>query len=185
MKHIILIAASNALVCLVGCASPSPLAVSQAGGPAPTKHGQATGNSSLQVYSARVRIPVDLNEDEFLSNNDFGRNDFLYETAHTDYTVYSQDGKVLKEVRNAWGPKDPEPAVVPLAPGTYKIKAKARGFGLVTIPVVIEPGKLTTVNLQRDRQPVANSAAKADLVWLGNSRIVGWKAKETTPAESR
>jgi hypothetical protein len=185
MKHVILLAASNALVCLVGCASPSPMVISEPVGPGPAVHGQAIGGTSLQVYSARVRAVVDLNREEFMANNDFGKNDFLYRPAHTDYTICTQDGKVLEEVRNARGPNDPEPPIVHLAPGTYKIKARARDYGLVTVPVVIEPGKLTSVNLQRYRKPVPDSAPKTDLVLLGNSRVVGWKATATTPAESQ
>jgi hypothetical protein len=185
MKYTILIAASNALLCLVGCASPSQLAISDPVGPAPTEHGQAIGNSSLQVYSARVRAVVDPNKEEFLQNNDFGKNDFKYEPAHTDYTICSQDGKVLQKVRNARGPDDAEPAVVPLAPGHYKIEAKARDYGMVVVPVVVESGKLTTVNLQRNRQPVPEPVAKTDMVLLGHSRIIGWRAKEASPADTQ
>ena len=72
-------------------------------------------------------------------NNDFGRNEFLYEPAHTDYTIYTQDGKFLERVCNSKGLDDPQPALVPLPPGAYRVKAKARDFGMVTIPVVIEP----------------------------------------------
>jgi hypothetical protein len=184
MKYTTLIVASNVLVCLVGCASPSPIAISEPVGPAPTVHGHATGSSSLQVYTARVRAPVDLNREVFMENNDFGRNDFLYEPAHTDYSICSKDGKVLQQVCNARGPNDPEPAVVPLAPGAYEIKAKARDYGLVTIPVVIEPGKLTSVNLQRNRKVIAGPVPKTELVLLGKNRIVGWRAKEATPSDS-
>ena len=185
MKCKILMVASNALVCLVGCASPSQLAISRPVGPAPIGQGQGTGKSSLQVYSARVRAPVDVYKEEFFWNNDFGKNDFLYEPAHSDYTIYSQDGKIVQRVCNAQGPNDAEPAVVSLAPGTYKIEAKARDFGRVTIPVVIEPGKLTSVNLQRYRQPVSEPVAKTELVGLGNSRVLGWRAKGPTPADSQ
>ena len=38
---------------------------------------------------------------EWLWNNDFGKNEFLSEPAHTDYTIYAQNGEVFKHVRNA------------------------------------------------------------------------------------
>jgi hypothetical protein len=185
MKYAVIIAAGSALACLAGCASPSQVAISERVGPAPTASRPAALGSALQVYSARMRLPVDLNREEFVSNNDFGKNDFPYEPGHTDYTICSQDGKALQEVRNARDPSDPEPAMVPLAPGTYRIEALARGFGTVSVPVVIEPGKLTSVNLQSCRKPISDSVPRMDMVLLGNSRVVGWKATAITPAENQ
>jgi hypothetical protein len=69
MRHIFLVAAGDVLICLVGCVSPRQTAISEAVGPAPTKHSPLPGESALQVYSARVKAPVDLNEDEFMQNN--------------------------------------------------------------------------------------------------------------------
>src|ERR1035441_9949049 len=79
----------------------------------------------------------------------------------------------------ARGPDDPEPAVVPLPSGHYEVKAKSRDYGVVTIPVVVEAGKLTLVNLQRGANPVVDSVAKANAVLLGGYRIVGWQAKSS------
>jgi hypothetical protein len=180
MRHIFLIAAGDALICLVGCVSPRQTAISEAVGPAPTDDDTLRGESALQVYSAREKVPVDLNEDEFMQNNDFGRGDFFDKGAHTDYSIFSQNGRLLEQVHNARGPNDPQPSVVPLAPGKYKIKVEVRDYGLVTIPVVIKPGKVTEVNLQRGRQPVEASAPGNELVVLGDSRVVGWKATATT-----
>jgi hypothetical protein len=176
MKYVSSIAVSTAVVCLVGCASSAPLPVSGSVGPAPTQRAKESGSSSLQVYSARVRAPVDLNKEEFLWNNDFGKNDFLYEPAHSDYTIYTQDGKVFEHVKNARNYEDPQPAKVSLPPGTYRIEARARNFGWVTIPVVVEPHKLTVVNLQRGANPVVASVDRNDAVLLGGERIVGWRA---------
>ncbi len=66
MRYVSSIIVSTAMVCLVGCASSAPLTVSGPVGPAPTKGVKAPGSSSLQVYSARVRAPLDLNREEFL-----------------------------------------------------------------------------------------------------------------------
>jgi hypothetical protein len=72
-----------------------------------------------------------------------------------------------------------------LAPGNYEVKATARGFGVVTIPVVIEAGKLTRVNLQRGENPVVESVARTNAVLLGGYRIVGWRANSSTWPDSQ
>lgn len=185
MRYASLIVMSTAAVCLVGCASAAPVAVVGPVGPARTACAKASGRSSLQVYSARVRAPVDVNKEEFLWNNDFGKNDFLYELAHSDYTICTWDGKVLQHVRNARNLDDPEPAVVPLPPGQYEVKAKASDDGVVTIPVVVEAGELTMVNLQRGENPVVDSVAKANAVLLGGYRIVGWQATSSAWPDSQ
>ncbi len=175
MKCASLIVVSSTVVCLVGCASPAHLTVADPVGPAPTAGVVKSGDSQLRVYTARERAPVDINKEEFLWNNDFGRNDFLYEPAHTDYTIYTMDGKAVEHVKNARNYEDPQPAVVSLSPGEYKIVARARDYGWVTIPVVIEPHKLTVVNLQRSPNPAVESVDRADAVLLGGDRIVGWR----------
>jgi hypothetical protein len=185
MKCISSIVVGTAVVCLIGCASSAPFTVSGPVGPAPAERAKGLGGSALQVYSARVRAPVDLNKEEFLWNNDFGKNDFLYEPAHSDYTVCTRDGKVLQRVHNARNPNDPEPAMVPLPPGNYEVKANARGFGVVTVPVVIETGKLTMVNLQRGENPVVESVARTNAVLLGGYRVVGWRAKSSAWPDSQ
>ena len=53
------------------------------------------------IYSARTPADVDVNMAEWRYNNDFGKNEFLYEPAHTDYTIYARNGEVFKHVRNA------------------------------------------------------------------------------------
>lgn len=176
MKCASLIVASSTMMCLVGCASPAHLTVSEPVGPAPTAGVIRSGGSQLQVYSAREKAPIDLNKETFLYNNDFGRNDFLYEAAHTDYTIYTDNGKVVEHVKNARNYEDPQPAVVSLPPGNYRIEARARDYGWVTIPVVIEEHKLTVVNLQRSPNPAVESIDRADAVLLGGNRIVGWRA---------
>jgi hypothetical protein len=176
MKYVSSIVVRTAVVFLIGCASAEPVAVSGPVGPAPTGRAQASGRSLLRVYSARVRAPVDVNKEEFLWNNDFGRNDFLYEPAHTDYTIYYQNGKIFKHVRNAQGAGDPQPALMSVPPGRYEVVAYARGFGLVTIPVVVEKGKRTIVNLQRTPHEVVAAVPKSEAVCLAGERIVGWRA---------
>ncbi len=176
MKYLSASVLGTAMIFLAGCATSSTLTVTNPVGPAPTEHANTAGACSLEVYSARVRAPIDPNKEEFLWNNDFGRNDFLYEPAHTDYTIYTQDGKVFQHVKNARNYEDSQPAVVNLPPGTYRIHTRARDFGWVNVPVVIEPGKLTVVDVQREPNPVEESVDRGDAVVLGGERIIGWRA---------
>jgi hypothetical protein len=119
-------------------------------------------------------------KNEFLWNNQFGDAGFEYGLAHTDYTIYAPDGKVFKKVQNAQNPNDPQPAIVSLPPGRYQVEAVAQDYGTVEIPVVIEPGKLTVVNLQRTPNPVVESVNRNDAVLLGGDRIVGWRSAVAT-----
>ena len=78
MRYVCLMAVSVAVLCLVGCASPAKLTVSEPVGPAPTERAGTPDGSGLQASSGKVRAPVDVNMEEFLWNNDFGRNEFLH-----------------------------------------------------------------------------------------------------------
>ena len=182
MKYTSLIAISGALVLVSGCASAPQVAVLEPVGPAPMGHPKSSAEGSLVVYSARERAPMDINREEWLWNSDFGRNDFLYELAHTDYTICMQDGKVLEHVRNARNVDDPEPVRVTLLPGSYRIEAEAEEDGggtvNVTIPVVIQPGRTTTAHLAGEWKPVQHFT-DADVVRLPDGQIAGWR---TAPA---
>jgi hypothetical protein len=90
-----LLALTATSLCLAGWAAQPKGVTLPPVGPNP---GTSTANlteGSLQVYSARHRAQVDANREEFFWNNDFGKNDFLYEPAHTDYTIYGGDGEVF------------------------------------------------------------------------------------------
>ncbi len=175
------IAAAGALLWLVGCASAPKVAVLEPVGPAPMGHSDATTMGSVQIYSAREGVPVDLNVQEFLWNNDFGRNDFLYEPAHTDYTIFTRDGKLFKRVSNARGRNDWKPTLVTLAAGSYKIEAAAEennGVSLAAdVPVVIKPGQTTVVHLDRDWKPTTKVADEHAFVQADDGRFVGWRAQ--------
>jgi hypothetical protein len=72
---------------------------------------------------------------------------------------------------------DESPMVVVLPQGNYKVLARADGYGRITVPVVINGGKLTEVNLEtwnRKKTPVSNEAA---VVQLPNGYVVGWRAE--------
>lgn len=67
-----------------------------------------------------------------------------------------------------------------MPPGRYLIRAQAREYGLVDVPVVVAAGRLTTVRLHRNWQPALKHSREQDYVWLGY-RLVGWRAPAPTP----
>lgn len=68
MKHANAILISGLVLWTAACAS------APKGAPAESSDSSATGQAE-----ARKRAPTDVNKEEFLWNNDFGSNDFLYE----------------------------------------------------------------------------------------------------------
>ena len=175
---------TSTLIWAVGCASTSHLTRLAPVGPALTEVPQKQDAAILEVYSARVRAPVDLNREEFLWNNDFGKNDFLYEPSHTSYTIYTADGAIFRKIRNAKDMNDANPTLVDLPQGEYRIQAEAEDYGgcafTVAIPVIVEPGLTTVVHLDGSWQPPRGVDAKS-VVKLPNGKYVGWCA--ATPGE--
>ncbi len=68
MKHANAILLSGIVLWITGCAS------APQGAPVESSDSSATGHTE-----ARKRAPTDVNKEEFLWNNDFGSNDFLYD----------------------------------------------------------------------------------------------------------
>lgn len=180
MRYLRTLAGACAIFGLAGCASTPDVAVLTPVSPAPAEGVKARRDGFLQVYSARKRAFTDLNTEEFLWNNDFGKNDFLYHPAHTDYDILSEDGKLVQHVTNARDINDPHPALVPLPPGTYKLHAKAEDYGTArftaVVPVVIHGGTTTAAHLDEEPWKPTGPYDKSDLVRLPDGRIVGWQA---------
>jgi hypothetical protein len=146
------VALAGAVVWLAGCASVPRVVVVEPVGPAPTGTAQGQGDGSLVIYSARTPAVVDVNVAEWRYNSDFGKNSFLYEPAHTDYTIYAQNGEVFQHVRNARSMNDETPTVVALPVGAYKVEAKAVNCDSIPVKVlmtvVIKPGQTTMAHLE-------------------------------------
>ncbi len=184
------LALATAAVWLVGWTSGPKTVTLPAVGPAPAESTQAAKDGSLEVYSARKRAETDVNRDTFFWNIDYGKNDFLYDAAHTDYTIYGSDGAVFKRVSNARDPNDATPARVKLLPGSYRVEAWAEDYAgvrmKVSVPVVIEAGHTTALHLGGDWKP-SGQHKPTELVSLPNGRSVGWRASVTAyvshPAE--
>jgi hypothetical protein len=66
---------------------------------------------------------------------------------HTDYTLMDDSGRELRRVPNSTGLFGGNPVVVPLPTGSYKVRAQNADGRWVIVPVVIESGQRTVVDL--------------------------------------
>jgi hypothetical protein len=178
MKYAYSLAMAGAAIWLAGCSSLPKVAITDPIGPAPTLGAASSGDGSLVVYSARVPAAIDLNQDEWVSNNDFGMSNLTYGPAHTRYTIYAKNGALVQTVFNSRDATDASPAIVTLAPGAYHIEAQAidcKGARIeVELPVVIRAGEMTVAHLEGGWHPqgrVDNEVAK-----LPCGRPIGWLA---------
>ena len=154
---------------MTSCASSRGPLVLGPVGPETSKHTETTSTGYLKVYSAT--------ED----HNDGGMHYF----PHTSYSIYSEDGKIVKKVANAISIHDEDPALAEMPAGPYTVLAESEYYGMVKVKVVIEPGKLTTVNLEYNNPSQRDhSKSNNDLVRLPNGSIVGWQAEGSTQANA-
>lgn len=96
---------------------------------------------------------------------------------HSGYHIYTASGVRWKYVPNRIDVTDESPMVVVIPVGNYKVVARADGYGRITVPIVINGGMLTEVNLEtwnRRKTSVSNEAA---VVQLPNGYAVGWRAE--------
>ncbi len=103
---------------------------------------------------------------------------------YSGYKIYSPDGKLLRVVQNDRGRVVPSPELVQLPPGTYRVVARARGFGHVTVPIIIKGDEMTVIHLEGDDLwPNKGVFTRANAVFLPDGQVVGWKgAAQRTPA---
>ena len=100
-----------------------------------------------------------------------------YRREYTDYRILSSDGKLLQWVRNDGGALEAAPKPVALPTGTYRVVARANGYGEVTVPVVIRPNQVTTVHLEGSPSwPDRKQLAASNPVCLPDGEIAGWRA---------
>jgi len=144
---------------LLGCSS-TPVAVAPIG-PNPVIPGKRAGNGQLEVFSA-------------LRGHSEGNNPCWYQ--HTAYYIRDHQGRPVKRVDNRVGRYAQAPRVINLPPGEYLVKAQAKDYLWVDVPVVIEPGKLTEVHLDDAWRPA--DARNTELVSLPAGNPVGWWTDE-------
>lgn len=101
----------------------------------------------------------------------------------TPYSVYDSEGRRAKSVVNRVGMTDQRPMTVPLPAGRYRVYARAEGYGLVEVPVVIVGTRLTEVHLQRSGLKDASGIPESERVVLPDGRIVGRRGEAAMPSK--
>jgi len=76
---------------------------------------------------------------------------------HTGYAIYDRHGAFYETVRNHLGAWDENPDTVSLPCGQYTVKAESEFAGDVEVPVIIECGRTTVVDLRHRDHRVAGS----------------------------
>lgn len=95
---------------------------------------------------------------------------------HTDYRIYDHRGKLVKYVGNTTGHFGRAPRVISLPPGDYTVKARAKDYLSVVVPVIIESGQTTSVHLD-DRWSYPTNSSRNEFVFEPNGAPVGWSAQ--------
>jgi len=163
MKLLVTTSLLAAAALLSGCASQGPALVLDPVGPAPAPPGAPGSSGTLMVFSA------------FRQGADF--NGPPYRRPYTDYKILSPTGKLLQWVRNDSGALMAAPKHVELPVGTYRVVARANGYGEVTVPVVVRPNQVTTVHLEGSPSwPNHEQLAASNPVRLPDGEIAGWRA---------
>ncbi|HEV2454200.1 MAG TPA: hypothetical protein VGY98_08065 [Verrucomicrobiae bacterium] len=148
---------------MAGCAGMKSGLVLDTAGPAPATAGKSNSDEgTLVVYSA-YQINADF------SSRDPNRRE------HSDYKILDQDKNTVKWVHNATDDMFQSAVSVKLSAGKYFIVARSNGFGIVTVPVVIAPGRNTALHLDAEKW-LDESAYSNRAVLLPDGEIVGWKS---------
>jgi hypothetical protein len=155
---------------LTCCATPAILALET-----PTTRSEAScppsSKGSLVVYSATY--PQTLEQSEY--------------PAHTNYTVATVSDQVIEQVANNTGSFGASPAAVQLPCGNYHVRAQYGRGRFVIVPVAIQAGKTTVLDLDGDPVPaggsltdrsVARRAVRGPMgqpIRLPGGEIAGWR----------
>src|SRR5580700_7569358 len=67
--------------------------------------------------------------------------------AHSSYAIYTLDGKLFRNIENHISRSDEIPEVVALPVGSYTVDARSEKDGYVRVPVVINAGRPTILDL--------------------------------------
>jgi hypothetical protein len=164
-KSLSLLLAAGLASGLAGCVS-NPTALASVG---PEAHGRIGPGPKgyLEVFTATRTVDVDFHS---------------YFSPHMGYDINDLTGQCVKFVPNHTSDLDEAPDRVALSPGTYKVVAESAWCGLVSVPVVVQPGKTTVVHLDGNAwRPAA--AAGGRLVYLPNGEAVGWSSQQATMTE--
>jgi hypothetical protein len=120
-----------------GCSTPSSSVMLEPVGPQLALSTSSVAPGELKAYTAT---------DEYSDG-------WLIYHPHSRYAIFNNDGTLYKWVSNHVGMNNDHPELVDLPPGRYLVWANSETQGLVKVPVIIQSGKTTVVNLER--KPVA------------------------------
>jgi hypothetical protein len=152
------------LIVLIGCSS-TPVALAPVG-PNPAGIESTSSQGKLQVFSSL---------DEESDDQSQGSPDPTWHQ-HTDYSIYDSKGKRMERADNTTGHYARTPRLVELPAGRYVVKARAKDYFWVEVPVTIQPGRTTKVHLDGNWQPPANTPTNG-LVSMPNGTPAGWSAE--------
>jgi hypothetical protein len=155
---------------LIGCSS-TPVDLARVG-PNPTGGERMASEGQLQVFSSLVEE----NDDQSQGSTDSSWHQ------HTDYSIYNSQGKRVERVDNTIGHYERTPRIVTLPAGRYVVKAQAKDYFWVEVPVTIEAGRTTRVHLDEHWQPPVNTPTNG-LVSMPNGIPVGWRAEPAKEIE--
>ena len=147
---------------MVSCASET--VVSDLVGPNPVRSATSAGAGYLRVFSEQEPMTEGFDE---------GANPTYYQ--HSDYRIYDERWKLVRYVSNAVDKYDPTPRLVSLPPGIYIVKARAKDYVAVQVPVVIQHGRTTSVHLDDGWAPPTGANVN-ELVIEPNGNPIGWRA---------
>lgn len=155
------------IVGMVSCAAPPSLVETQRVGPLPPDSARNPTYGELVVYSARSSATV-------------GQSEY---PLHTDYVLRGSGAAAVRKVSNQGGLFARDPARVQLLPGDYQVKALVEGGGYVVVPVTIEPGRRTVVDLDGTVMP-QKPGSDPRWVKLADGQVVGWQARDELDTDS-
>jgi hypothetical protein len=144
------------------CAFHQPGLVLEPIGPSPGQSVGTASTGSLRVFSAFDPAP------------DF--NNLPYRRRCSSYTILTKDGHVIKEVANRNTQRE-SVETVELPPGEYRVLARANGYGLITVPAIIQSAQVTTVHLEGSFSwPEQAALVQSNPVRLPHGEVAGWRA---------
>lgn len=99
-----------------------------------------------------------------------------YSPVYSDYKILTPDGKLLQKVHNDSGTMLQDAVPVELPAGAYWVFARANGYGLVTIPIIIKAQQNTVLHLEGGGfWPNESVFNQTNAVRLPDGLIIGWK----------
>jgi hypothetical protein len=177
--HKILMKASSMVFLMVavgslpGCASTPHGLVLDPVGPPLARPVAASPQGTLVVFSAYTAHGPGPNEPD-------------YRQHHSSYQIFSASGQLLQTVPNDdAAPMGEDPTEVKLPAGTYRVVARANGYGVVTVPVVIADDQVTTVHLEGGASwPDQTAFTPGNTVRLPDGQVAGWRAGAGSTAKA-